>query len=110
MKIVSLIAGVAAVALVAGSASAQDIHKGQAYLLGTNVSFTGNTPLVPVTGNFGQQFAAVLQNVGITASNGAGALNAINAGNGASLVSSWHAIGTAADNNGTAAGSDGATF
>ena len=37
-------------------------------------------------------------------------LNLANAQNGGSLVSSWHAVGNAVDNNGTAETSDGATF
>ncbi len=92
MKIASLLAGVAAVALAAGSVSAQDIHKGQS-------SLTGSTYLV---GNNTGPFAFIAN---IPAN-----LNLANANNGSSLVSSWHAVGDAANNVGTSATSDGATF
>uniref|UniRef100_UPI002FCC6A1D hypothetical protein n=1 Tax=Brevundimonas sp. TaxID=1871086 RepID=UPI002FCC6A1D len=88
MKIVSLLAGVAAVALTAGAASAQDINKGQAHIFGTDVNIQG--------GGFFADLAA--------------AANRANANWGNSPVSSWHAYGNAANNNGTAAGSDGASF
>lgn len=84
MKIVSLLAGVAAVALTAGAASAQDINKGQTQ--------------VPIFGTV---------NVG---GGGAGFLNRLNANWGNSPISSWHAVGNAVNNNGTAATSDGASF
>ena len=87
MKIVSLLAGVAAVALTASAASAQDINKGQFHLLGDQN----------------------VQGGGFFANIGA-AVNRANANNGNSLVSSWHAFGNAANNNGTAADEDGATF
>ena len=88
MKIVSLLAGVAAVALTAGAASAQDINKGQTHIFGTDVNVQG--------GGFFADLAA--------------AANRANANWGNSPVSSWHAYGNAANNNGTAAGSDGASF
>ena len=102
MKIVSLLAGVAAVALTASAASAQDIHKGQATgpITGITVNLSGNNPY---PGTFFGNIAAGIANA-------AGNANAANANNGNSLVSSWHAIGNAVDNNGTAATSDGATF
>ena len=111
MKIVSLLAGVAAVALTASAASAQDIHRGQSTgpITGITVNWTGNTPNVPYPGGLGN-IGAALQNAAINASNGLGAVNAANAQNGNSFYSSWHAIGNAVDNNGTAAGSDTAQF
>jgi len=109
MKIASLLAGVAAVALAAGSVSAQDIHKGQSSLTGS-LYLTGNTPNVPYPGDFFGNIGAAIQNGLIDASNAAGDLNAANANWGGSPVSSWHAIGDAVDNNGTAEGSDGASF
>ena len=112
MKIVSLLAGVAAVALTASAASAQDIHKGQSTgpITGVTVNWTGNTPSVPYTGNFFTDLGVLAENVVIGASNAAGAVNATNARNGDSVYSSWHAIGNAVDNIGTAERSDGATF
>lgn len=104
MKIASLLAGVAAVALVAGTASAQDIHKGQSSLTGS-AYLVGNTPLLPVP-----PFSNIIPNIGIAAGNALGAANAANANNSSSNVSSWHAIGNAVDNVGTAEASDGATF
>ena len=89
MKIASILAGVAAVAITAGAASAQDINKGQTHIFGTDVNVPSN-PWVP-------DFIE----------NGA---NLINANWGESPISSWHAIGNAVNNNGTAANSDGATF
>ncbi len=88
MKIVSLLAGVAAVALTAGAASAQDINHGQTHIFGNDVNVQG--------GGF---FA----NIGA-------ALNRANAQWDNSPVSSWHAYGNAVNNNGTAEGSDGASF
>lgn len=92
MKIVSLLAGVAAVALAAGSVSAQDIHKGQSVLTGSGY-LTGNNP------GLGGIVPNILAN-----------LNLANANNGNSVLSSWHAVGNAVNNVGTAATSDGATF
>ncbi|MFN3536664.1 MAG: hypothetical protein ACK4Y4_04380 [Brevundimonas sp.] len=92
MKIVSLLAGVAAVALTAGAVSAQDIHQGQS-------SLTGSTTMY---GNNGGFLGPVL-NIPANA-------NLANAQNGGSSVSSWHAVGNAVDNIGTAETSDGATF
>src|SRR5690606_30217989 len=71
---------------------------------------TGNTPHVPYPGDFFGDIAAGIVNAGIDASNALGTVNALNAQWGGSPVSSWHAIGNAVDDNGTAAGSDGATF
>jgi hypothetical protein len=82
MKIASILAGVAVAALTASAASAGDINQGQTYVFG-NQSVGG----------------------GIL-----GALNNANAQNGGSLISSWHAVGESAGNNGNALGSDGATF
>ena len=87
MKIVSLLAGVAAVALTASAASAQDINQGQFYVLG-NQNVQG--------GSFFGNIAA--------------GLNRANARSGGSPISAWHATGNAVDNNGTAAGSDTAQF
>ena len=92
MKLVSLLAGVAAVALTAGAASAQDIHQGQSSLTGA----------LTMNGNNGGFLGPILN---IPAN-----LNLANAQNGGSAVSSWHAVGNAVDNNGTAETSDGATF
>src|SRR5690606_13694836 len=92
MKIVSLIAGVAAVALTAGAASAQDIHQGQSSLTGGLTMYGNNGGFLGPILNIPAQ------------------LNAINAGNSSSIISSWHAIGDAVDNNGTAALTDGASF
>ena len=88
MKIASILAGVAAVALTAGAASAQDINRGQTHIGGTDVNVQGG-------GFFG---------------NIAAALNRANAQWGNSPISSWHAYGNAVNNNGTAESSDGATF
>ncbi len=99
MKIASILAGVAVAALTVTGASAQSIHKGQSSITG-NAYLTGNTPY---TGSF-------FPDIAIGISNAAGALNAANANNGNSVVSSWHAIGNATGDNGTAAASDGATF
>ena len=92
MKISTLLAGVAAVALTAGAASAQDINVGQTQRVGgANGTYTYN---------FGQ-----------------GTINSIDHGRNIERAaglraggSSWHALGEAADNNGTAETSDGATF
>ncbi|MBA4001117.1 hypothetical protein, partial [Brevundimonas sp.] len=77
MKLVSLLAGVAAVALTAGAASAQDIHQGQSSLTGA----------LTMNGNNGGFLGPILN---IPAN-----LNLANAQNGGSLVSSWHAVGNA---------------
>lgn len=98
MKIASLLAGVAAIALTAGAASAQDINKGQVTLsgLGFPLGFlNGATVDVPVN-VFGFSFG-----------NNA---NLANANNGDATWSSWHAVGNAQNNIGSAATSDGATF
>lgn len=87
MKIASLLAGVAVIAMSATAASAQSVQtfsRGQ-----TQLPFVGTT-------NVGGGLA--------------GAANALNANNGNSAVSSWHAIGASVSNNGTAAGFDNATF
>jgi hypothetical protein len=92
MKIVSLLAGVAAVAMTAGAASAQDINQGQTQRLGgVNGTYTYNFN----PGTTGQIDHG--RNIQRAAGTLAGA-------------SSWHALGNAADNNGTAATSDGASF
>jgi len=89
MKIATLLAGVAAVALTASAASADSINRGQV---------GGNGPLaVDVAG--GNWLADI-----------AAAANRANAQWGASPISSWHATGGSQGNNGTASGSDGATF
>ncbi|MFN3815122.1 hypothetical protein [Brevundimonas sp.] len=92
MKIASLLAGVAAVALTAGAVSAQDIHQGQSSLTGSATMY----------GNNGGFLGPVL-NIPANA-------NLANAQNDGSSVSSWHAVGNAVDNIGTAETSDGATF
>ena len=84
MKTLSLLAGVAAVALAASAASAGTVNKGQQTIGG--VTYT-----VPTN-----QFTP--------------AQNLANAQDGGSATSSWHAVGRAYDNNGTAANNDGATF
>ena len=91
MKIAYLFAGVAAVALTAGAASAQDINQGQTQRVGGangtyTYTFTTNSGEIDKGRNI--ERAAGLRSGG----------------------SSWHAIGEATDNNGTAASSDGATF
>ncbi|WP_374515225.1 hypothetical protein, partial [Brevundimonas sp.] len=88
MKIASILAGVAAVAITAGAASAQDINKGQTHIFGNDVNIQG--------GGFFADLAA--------------AANRANANWDNSPISSWHAYGNAVNNNGTAANSDGATF
>ena len=89
MKIATLLAGVAAVALTASAASADTINRGQ---------FGGNGPLAVNVqgGNFLENIAA--------------GLNQANAQWGASPISAWHAFGGSQGNNGTASNSDGATF
>lgn len=94
MKIVSLLAGVAAVALTAGVASAQDINRGQFTLgplpiIGTQHIDVGG----PGAGNLI-----------------AGLANNATAQNGNSSISAWHAFGNAASDVGTAANNDSATF
>ena len=100
MKLVSLLAGVAAVALTAGAASAQDINVGQNHVVnvvnGINVPYPHIVNVSPNSVN-GQPA-------------GGSYTNSLLAKNGAALKPAWHAIGNAADDNGTAAGSDGATF
>ncbi|MFK0298668.1 hypothetical protein ACIQTU_05530, partial [Brevundimonas sp. NPDC090276] len=89
MKIATLLAGVAAIALTASAASADTINRGQ---------FGGNGPLaVDVAG--GNWLADI-----------AAAANHANAEWGGSPISAWHATGGSQGNNGTASGSDGATF
>lgn len=101
MKTINLLAGVAAVAMIAtaGSASADIINKGQrtnnTTILG--VVFPGSTVNVPSSGN---PFVAGLQsaaNLALANTNGA-------------QESAWHAVGASADDIGDADGSDGATF
>jgi len=84
MKTLSIMAGVAAIALTASAASAGTVNKGQQTIGAT-------TYTVPTS-----QFTP--------------AQNLANAQNGASATSSWHAVGRAYDNNGTASNNDGATF
>lgn len=93
MKIVSLLVGAAAVALTAGAASAQDINHGQ-YAGGSffGIPYIDSTQTTNVGGGLG------------------GAINRANAQWDGSPMSSWHAVGNAADDNGTAEGSDGASF
>ncbi|MFA4950835.1 hypothetical protein [Brevundimonas sp.] len=92
MKIVSLLAGVAAVALTASAASAQDINQGQTQRVGgNNGTYTYNFN----PGSTGQVDHG--RNIERAAGLRAGG-------------ASWHALGNAADNNGTAADEDGATF
>src|SRR5690606_7332339 len=88
MKIASLLAGVAAVALTAGAASAQDINWGQFVHPMSGVT-VGAAPL----------------DLNRLRAQGNPDPSDWRAG-----ASSWHAYGEAVDNNGTAAGSDGATF
>jgi len=89
MKIATLLAGVAAVALTASAASADTINRGQ---------FGGNGPLAVNVqgGNFFENIAA--------------AANRVNAQWGGSPISAWHAFGGSQGDNGTAANNDGATF
>ena len=91
MKIVSLLAGVAAVALTAGAASAQDIRYGQ--MTNSTFGYTENSPgdTSPNNTQSTNAFAARAKNVNDT-------------------QSVWFAQGNAVDNNGTAAGSDTAQF
>lgn len=95
-KFASLMAGVAAIAM-AGAASADSIDKGQFTLnysgfVGALVNGTYNAPVS--LGGYGL-------NLG---------LNRANSTNGASNISSWHAYGSSAGNNGSASTGDGATF
>lgn len=89
MKIATLLAGVAAVALTASAASADTINRGQ---FGGNGSLAANVQ----GGNFAENIAA--------------GLNRANAQWGGSPISAWHAFGGSQGDNGTAAGDDGATF
>ncbi len=93
MKIATLLAGVAAIALTASAASADTINRGQitAPVLGFPITF--NSPGF-VTGLTGWSTAD----------------NRANSQNAAAALSSWHAFGGSQGNNGTAANSDGATF
>lgn len=83
MKIASILAGVAVAALTASAASAGDINQGQTQLLGSTDNVGG----------------------GIL-----GGLNNLNAKWGGSPVSSWHAVGESAGDNGTAEHEAGAKF
>ncbi|MNH48657.1 hypothetical protein D3C87_1124640 [compost metagenome] len=90
MKIVTLLAGVAAVALTASAASADTINRGQ---------WTG-----PLTGNtYNVQGGGFLANL-------AAAANRADAQWGNSPISAWHATGGSQGDNGTASDDDGATF
>ncbi|HAD85052.1 MAG TPA: hypothetical protein DCG71_09440 [Brevundimonas sp.] len=89
MKIATLLAGVAAVALTASAASADTINRGQ-----TTLPIVGTQDIVG-GGLAGDFFAAA---------------NRANAQWGNSPASSWHAFGGSEGNNGTAADDDGATF
>ena len=95
MKIISLLAGVAAFAMIAGSANAGDlIFKGQR---------TGSSSL----------FGTPVYNPGATTSNNggvAGVANGLRALNGNSDFSAWQALGGATDDIGDAADDAGATF
>ncbi|MGH7028665.1 hypothetical protein, partial [Brevundimonas sp.] len=93
MKIVTLLAGVAAVALTASAASADTINRGQITAPVFGIPVTFNSPGF-VTGLTGWSAAD----------------NRANSQNGAAALSSWHATGGSQDNNGTASNSDGATF
>ncbi len=85
MKIVSLLAGVAAVAMLSTAASAQDINKGQNSVSELNFLNGGYTLL--------------------------NASNLANANDGNAVLSSWHAVGDADGNiGGNGSSSDGATF
>jgi hypothetical protein len=91
MKTINLLAGVAAVAMIAtaGSASADVINNGQ-----HQNNFLG----IPLPGT-------------TTVGGGlAGAANLVRANNGNTNVSAWHALGGSADDIGDAEGADGATF
>ena len=89
MKIATLLAGVAAVALTASAASADTINRGQ---------FGGNGSLA-----VGVQGGSFLGDI-------AAAANRLNAQSGGSPISAWHAFGGSQGDNGTAANADGATF
>ncbi|PZU56737.1 MAG: hypothetical protein DI552_09040 [Brevundimonas sp.] len=91
MKTINLLAGVAAVAMIAtaGSASADVINYGQ-----HQNSFLGFP--VPSTTNVG--------------GGGAGTLNLARAYNGGTNISAWHALGGSVEDIGGAEGKDGATF
>ena len=89
MKIATLLAGVAAVALTASAASADTINRGQTTL-----------PVVGTQNVVGGTFLGDI----------AAGLNRANAQNGGSAVSSWHAFGASQGDNGTASNNDGATF
>ncbi|MEE2849170.1 MAG: hypothetical protein VX561_04835 [Pseudomonadota bacterium] len=95
MKTINLLAGVAAVAMIAtaGSASADIINKGQHQ----GSSFFG----VPIYN------PAATTNVG---GGVLGTANLLRANNGSTNISAWHAVGASADDIGDADGSDGATF
>ena len=91
MKTASLLVGVAAVTLAAGAASAQDIRFGQ-YTDGPNMGHVSSP--------------------GDTSPNNILATDAVRdlARDGAATRSAWFAEGSAVDDNGTAEGSDGASF
>ncbi len=96
-KFAALMTGVAAIA-TAGAASADTINKGQfnVHQFGGILSGLNGTYNAPVTVPF----------VG-TIDLG---LNRANSTNGNANISSWHAYGSSAGNNGSASTSDGATF
>lgn len=98
MKIVTLLAGVAAIALTASAASADTINRGE---------FRVQLPTLPVGWLFNGDYSAPANVGGVSLDLG---LNRANAKNGGSQVSSWHAFGGSQGDNGTAEGSDGATF
>lgn len=90
MKLASLLAGAAVLALSATGVSAQSV----------NVFTTGQSS---ATGSTYFNGGGFFENI-------AAAANGLNALNGDSLVSSWQALGSSVGNAGAAATSDGATF
>ncbi|WP_242913981.1 hypothetical protein [Brevundimonas pishanensis] len=89
MKISHILAGAAAIALVGSAANAGTINQGQFSVPGTNNHVNVGGGLLGL-GNLG---------------NAGGGLGGIS-----QTFSAWHAVGASAGNNGSASGSDGATF
>ena len=98
MKIATLLAGVAAVALTASAASADDINRGEIFRGFTNGNGTYAPDNYTVAGY-------VASSSGWSRPN-----NRANAQNAAAQYSSWHATGGSQGDNGTASNNDGATF
>ncbi len=94
MKIASLLVGAAALALTAGAASAQDINQGQTQRSDGARTYSFANDVNSGEADRGRNIRRAAGDTGVTGG----------------YASSWHALGGAVDNNGTAANSDNASF